>query len=528
MVEPRRNHALAVGWTDQNAVAPDDTFGREWRGLCEGLRPVALAVETRYKTVIGLEVHAQVLTQSKMYCGCSADYANAVPNTHVCPVCLGLPGAMPAINKAAIETVMRTGLALNCTIPDYCKFDRKNYVYPDLPKGYQISQYDLPLCVEGSISFEVDGEPVTAGITRVHIEEDTGRLVHDESFGGAATLVDLNRSGAPLMEIVGDPDLRSPEEAREYLIALRRILRYVGASTANMEDGAFRCDANISIRSDDDSYLGPKVEIKNMNSFRAVERALRHEEQRQREVVAGGGELVQETRGWNEAGGITLSQRTKEQAHDYRYFPEPDLPPLSADEATRVAMRATLPELPAARRDRFMSEFGLAAPEAAVLTNERPIAEIFEEAIAALGATGDCQATANWIVNDIMGLARARAMPLNQLPLSAQQIAELMELIREEKLTARNAKDLLPQIADGESLIEAATRLDLLSLDDADALHSAAQEAIDGNPAAAADYRSGKQAALGRLIGETMRKTGGRAKPDDVRATLLRLLDVQA
>jgi aspartyl-tRNA(Asn)/glutamyl-tRNA(Gln) amidotransferase subunit B len=279
---------------------------------------VALAVETAYKTVIGLEVHAQVLTRSKMFCGCSAEYANAAPNTHVCPVCLGLPGALPVMNAAAVETVMRTGMALDCTIPDFSKMDRKNYSYPDLPKGYQISQYDLPLCVGGTITFEVDGEPVTAGITRVHIEEDTGRLVHDESFDGSATLVDLNRSGVPLMEIVGDPDLKSPEEAREYLIALRRILRYIGASTGNMEEGAFRCDANISIRAIDGSYIGPKVEIKNMNSFRAVERALRFEEERQREVVSAGGELVQETRGWNDGRGVTVSQRTKEQAHDYR------------------------------------------------------------------------------------------------------------------------------------------------------------------------------------------------------------------
>ncbi|MBA3275024.1 MAG: Asp-tRNA(Asn)/Glu-tRNA(Gln) amidotransferase subunit GatB, partial [Chloroflexia bacterium] len=297
---------------------------------------VALAVETGYKTVIGLEVHAQVLSRSKMYCGCSADYANAEPNTHVCPVCLGLPGALPVMNRTAIDIVMRTGLALNCTIPDFCKLDRKNYVYPDLPKGYQISQYDLPLCVEGAITFEVNGEPVTAGITRVHIEEDTGRLLHEESFDGSATLVDLNRSGVPLMEIVGDPDLRSPEEAREYLVALRRILRYIGASTGNMEDGAFRCDANISIRAHDESYIGPKVEIKNMNSYRAVERALRFEEVRQREVVAAGGVLIQETRGWSEARGVTLAQRTKEQAQDYRYFPEPDLPPLTTDDAARA------------------------------------------------------------------------------------------------------------------------------------------------------------------------------------------------
>jgi aspartyl-tRNA(Asn)/glutamyl-tRNA(Gln) amidotransferase subunit B len=483
-----------------------------------------VAVQTEYKTVIGLEVHAQVLTRSKMFCGCSAEYANAEPNTHVCPVCLGLPGALPVMNATAVETVMRTGMALDCTIPAFSKMDRKNYSYPDLPKGYQISQYDLPLCVDGTITFEVDGEPVTAGITRVHIEEDTGRLVHDESFDGSATLVDLNRSGVPLMEIVGEPDLKSPEEAREYLVALRRILRYIGASTGNMEDGAFRCDANISIRALDGSYIGPKVEIKNMNSFRAVERALKFEEERQREVVGAGGELVQETRGWNDGRGVTVAQRTKEQAHDYRYFPEPDLPPLTVDDAHREEVRASLPELPAARNTRFLSQYGLAAADAALLTNERPIADTYEAVLNALADESSNQVVANWILNDIMGLARARSMPVDQLPLSATQIADLVALVRDGKLTGRAAKDLLPQLVDGESVEEAATRLNLMSLDDSDEVLQAARDAVAGNAAAAADFRSGKQAAIGRLIGDTMRKTGGRAKPDEVRAMLLKVL----
>ncbi len=489
---------------------------------------VAVAIATEFTTVIGLEVHAQVLTRSKMYCGCSADYANAEPNTHVCPVCLGLPGALPVMNRKAIETVMRTGAALGCEIPDFCKLDRKNYVYPDLPKGYQISQYDLPLCVGGAITFQVDGEPVTAGITRVHIEEDTGRLLHEESFDGSATLVDLNRSGVPLMEIVGDPDLKSPEAAREYLVALRRLLRYIDASTGNMEDGAFRCDANISIRALDGSYIGPKVEIKNMNSFRAVERALRFEEVRQREVVLEGGELVQETRGWNDARGVTIGQRTKEGAHDYRYFPEPDLPPLSTDDATRATIMASLPELPAARYRRFVDTLGLTHSDAAVLTNERPIAHTFVAALAAVGSGGEAQVVANWIVNDIMGLARARALPMDQLPLSSDQIAELVIFVREGKLTARAAKDLLPQLGDGESISDAASRLDLLSMNDTNLVLDAAREVVAANPAAVADFRGGKGAAIGRLIGDTMRRTGGRARPDDVRSMLLRVLNDEA
>lgn len=486
---------------------------------------MALATRTTFTTVIGLEVHAQVLSKSKMYCGCSAEYANAEPNTHVCPVCLGLPGALPVINRTAIETVMRTGIALNCTIPDFCKMDRKNYVYPDLPKGYQISQFDLPLCIQGTITFVVDGVERTAGITRVHIEEDTGRLVHEDAFDGASTLVDLNRSGVPLMEIVGDPDLRSPEEAREYLVALRRILRYIGASTGNMEDGAFRCDANISIRAEDGTYVGPKVEIKNMNSFRSVERALRYEEERQRDAVAAGESLVQETRGWSEARGVTLSQRTKEQAHDYRYFPEPDLPPLTVADADRARILATLPELPAARYQRFVEDFALAPADAAILTNERPIADSFEASVTGVTDAGDYQATANWIVNDIMGLARTRSLPIDALPLTASQIQELVALVKGGKLTGRAAKDLLPQIVPGESPEAAATRLNLLALDDSSAVLDAARATIAGNPAVVEDYRNGKTAAIGRLIGETMRATGGRAKPDEVRSALQRVLE---
>src|SRR5690554_2335328 len=307
------------------------------------------------KTVIGLEVHAQVLSKSKMFCSCSADYANAEPNTHMCMVCLGMPGALPVINKYAIETTIRTGLALNCDIPEHCKMDRKNYFYPDLPKGYQISQFDMPLCLNGEVEITVDGVTRTAGITRVHIEEDTGRLVHDVAADEGLSLVDLNRSGVPLMEIVGEPDLTTPEEAREYLVALRRILRAIGASTGNMEDGAFRCDANISVRAEDGSFIGPKVEIKNLNSFRAVERALKYEEIRQREAVANGEELFQETRGWVDAQGITVSQRTKEQAHDYRYFPEPDLPPLHITAERVEAIRQTIGELPVERERRFVN-----------------------------------------------------------------------------------------------------------------------------------------------------------------------------
>jgi aspartyl-tRNA(Asn)/glutamyl-tRNA(Gln) amidotransferase subunit B len=478
------------------------------------------------KTVIGLEVHAQVLTRSKMYCACSAEYANAEPNTHVCPVCLGLPGALPVMNEAAIETVIRTGIALNCEIPEFCKLDRKNYMYPDLPKGYQISQYDLPLCINGTIELVVDGVSRTAGITRVHIEEDTGRLVHDVAAHEQLSLVDLNRSGVPLMEIVGEPDLTTPEEAREYLMALRRILRSIDASSGNMEDGAFRCDANISVRAEDGSFIGPKVEIKNMNSFRSVERALRFEEQRQREAVASGNgeDLVQETRGWVDGQGITVSQRTKEQAHDYRYFPEPDLPPLRITAERVEEIRATVGELPLQRERRFMADYGLSAADASQLTAERNVADAYEQVVKGKAGADYPQAAANWILNDIMGIARAQGLRAEQLPFSVEQISDLVDAVQSKKLTARVAKDLLGQLNEGELPSAAAERLNLLSMDDDAAVRDAAQAAIDANPAVVADYLGGKQAAIGRLIGDTMKRTGGRAKPDDVRSALLALL----
>jgi aspartyl-tRNA(Asn)/glutamyl-tRNA(Gln) amidotransferase subunit B len=472
-----------------------------------------------FETIIGLEVHAQLLTESKMYCGCSARYADAAPNTHVCLVCGGFPGALPVMNQAAIEAGILTGLALNCEIPAFCKLDRKNYFYPDLPKGYQISQYDLPLCINGWLEFVSGGERRRAGITRVHVEEDTGRLVHrSDGQGAEVSLVDLNRSGVPLMEIVGEPDLRSPDEARDYLMALRQILRYIGVSTGNMEEGAFRCDANISVRRVGDP-LGAKVEVKNMNSFRAVERALRFEESRQMEIARAGGTIEQETRGWVEDRGVTVSQRTKEQAHDYRYFPEPDLPPLHIS-AERVAeLRERLPELPAERQLRLTREYRIGEPEAALLAGERQIADLYET-VARSNGHERARVAANWILNDLMGLQRVQGLPPEQLPLSAEQLADLLDALAEGALTARAAKELLPQIAPGEAPRAAAARLNLLALDEEETVRAAVLETLAAFPAAVADYHGGKRAAIGRLIGETIRRTGGRANPDQVRHIL--------
>src|SRR5438105_6486850 len=330
-----------------------------------------ISIGTDYEVVIGLEVHSQLLTKSKMFCSCSTDYANAAPNTHVCPVCMGMPGVLPVINRQAVTYTIMTALALNCSIPEYSKFDRKNYPYPDLMKGYQISQYDIPLSKNGYLAIEHNGQTRKIGITRVHLEEDTARLLHHVGY----SLVDINRSGTPLMEIVSEPDLRSPEEARLYMQKLREILVYLGVSSGRMEEGSLRCDANISIRPDGQKELGVKTEIKNMNSFRSVERALAYEAQRQIELLRNGQAISQETRGWVETKGITVPQRSKEQAHDYRYFPEPDLPPLVIDPAWVEELRALLPELPDARRARYMRDYGLSAQDANVLTEDKPLGD---------------------------------------------------------------------------------------------------------------------------------------------------------
>src|SRR5438552_753512 len=348
---------------------------------------------TRYETVIGLEVHVQLQTERKMFCGCSAAYADAAPNTHVCPVCMALPGVLPVINRKAVEYTVMTALALNCRIPTFSKFDRKNYPYPDLLKGYQISQYDLPLSHDGWLEVDVEGEaPKRIGITRVHLEEDTARLTHKtDPSGDTYSLIDMNRSGVPLMEIVSDPDMRSAEEARAYLVKLQRTLRYIGVSKANMEEGNFRCDANVSLRPTGSRDLGSKVEVKNMNSFRAVYHALQFEVDRQTQELAAGQRIPQETRGWIESDGRTTSQRSKEEAHDYRYFPEPDLPPVTLDVPYVEELRGDLPELPDARLLRFEMEYGLPLYEANMLTESRAKADYYENAVAQARVKGETE-----------------------------------------------------------------------------------------------------------------------------------------
>jgi aspartyl-tRNA(Asn)/glutamyl-tRNA(Gln) amidotransferase subunit B len=476
-----------------------------------------------FETIIGLEVHAQVLTSSKMYCGCSSEYFSAPPNTHVCPVCLGLPGVLPVINRVAVEKTIATGLALGSDIPPYNKFDRKNYIYPDLMKGYQISQYDLPMAVGGELEFEVDGERKRVGITRVHLEEDTARLVHRVDASGDRSLVDVNRGGVPLMEIVSDPDLRSPQEAREYLIALRRILRYIGASAGNMEEGSFRCDANVSQRTTDGKVVGPKVEIKNMNSFRAVERALTFEVQRQREALERGETLIQETRGWVEDQGITVGQRTKEQAHDYRYFPEPDLPPVELEASVVDAIREGMAELPEARRARLMMAFGLGPQDSVVITEEPSIADYYEQAVAAAG--GHHRDVANWLVGDLFALARAEG-GFDRLRLAPDQLAEIVVMVRSGEINAQAGKEVLAESNEsGTSPRALVEQRGLRQETDEDKVRSVVAEVLSANPSAVADFHAGKQAAIGFLIGQTMRTMRGTGNPAIVRQIMTETLN---
>ena len=484
-------------------------------------KPMASTVNVlKYETVIGLEVHAQLYTKSKMFCSCSSDYANTPPNTHVCPVCLGMPGTLPVINKRAVEYTMMTALALNCTINEYTKFDRKNYPYPDLMKGYQISQFDAPIGKNGKMTIEVDGQKKEVGITRVHLEEDVAKLIHRVSFDGKAySLMDVNRSGIPLMEVVGEPDLRSPEEARQYLMKLHTILQYIGVSLANMEEGSFRCDANISIRPEGSDKLLAKVEVKNMNSFRAVFRALEYEALRQRKAMEDGVRLVQETRGWVEEEGKTVSQRSKEFAHDYRYFPEPDLPPLYISRKWVEDISARLAELPEVRRDRFVSEYGLPFYDANLLTSTKAMADYFEACLkigkpADLELSNRAKMVSNWLLGEFNRLLNSTNTEINQAKVTPERFCELLELINKGSLTGPSAKQVYEEMFNtGKSAAEVVQQKGLSQISDSGELEKLAEQVISANPQAATDYHAGKETAMKFLVGQLMRITRGRANP---------------
>ncbi len=475
---------------------------------------------TEYLTTIGLEVHAQLLTESKMFCGCDANIAYAAPNTHVCPICLGMPGTLPVINAEALRKTLLTGLALNCTIPTLSKFDRKNYPYPDLMKGYQISQYDLPLCIHGHLEAEetdARGNPIRTfrvGIIRVHLEEDTARLLHRTGPDGVPySLMDVNRAGLPLMEIVSAPDITSPDEAQLYLVQLRHLLRWIGVSTGNMEEGAFRVDANVSVRRADQTEYGTKVEVKNMNSFKSVRDALKYEVERQIGVLESGGRIVQETRGWDDARNVTLSQRTKEQAHDYRYFPEPDLPPLTygATDEQREALRASLPELPEARRDRFISQFGLSRHDATQLVNSRAIADYFEQTVRG-GDTEHARIAAGFVMNNLPNLLGEANVSIEQSKLTPGRLRELVDLVAGGTINLNIARTIIPELfASGESATDLVKARGLGVVKDELALEKAVDEALSANPKAVADYLGGKESALAAFLGPIMKATRGQA-----------------
>ncbi|MGC8633434.1 MAG: Asp-tRNA(Asn)/Glu-tRNA(Gln) amidotransferase subunit GatB [Candidatus Limnocylindrales bacterium] len=461
-----------------------------------------------WEAVIGIEVHAQLRTASKMFCRCSTDLRDAGPNTHTCPVCLGMPGVLPVINRRAVELVLATGLALESEIAPVTRWDRKNYFYPDLPKGYQISQYDLPLAARGRLTFETSAGPFTVHITRAHLEEDTARLQHTtDGMGRRISLVDFNRAGLPLMEIVTEPDIRTAEQARRYAEELRLLLRTIGASDAEMENGQMRVEANVSVRPVGQEAFGTRVEVKNMNSFRAVERAIAFEIERQTRALEAGETLVQETRGWDDVRNETYRMRIKEYSDDYRYFPEPDLPPLRTDPAWLDSIRTTLPELPAARRARYVKALGLSSYDAGVIVGDPAASALFEEALAAGGAAP--KALANWVTGEYLRITKQQG---DGGRASGAELARLVAMVADGRISGTNAKEVLAHhMETGEPVERIVGQLGFAQISDAGALMAAVEEVFGANPAAIADYRAGKQQAVGFLVGQVMKATRGQA-----------------
>jgi aspartyl-tRNA(Asn)/glutamyl-tRNA(Gln) amidotransferase subunit B len=477
-----------------------------------------------YEPVIGLEVHAQLLTRSKLFCGC-ANRFGAPPNTLVCPVCLGLPGALPVPSRESVTLALRAALALGCRVDGVSVFERKNYFYPDLPKGYQISQYERPLAVDGAIEVaDAGGVRRMIRVQRVHMEEDAGKLLHEGfPWSGEKSGVDLNRAGVPLIEIVSAPDLRSPEEAHEYLSALKAVLLYTQVCDCNMEEGSLRCDANVSVRPRGQPAFGTRAEIKNLNSFRHVARALEHEIARQVAIVESGGTVEQETRLWNAERGETAAMRSKEDAHDYRYFPEPDLPALVVDEAWVAEVRRTLPELPAARRGRFLAQYELPAYDAGVLTQDRALADYFE---AAAAASGNAKTSSNWVMTEVLRKLKDDERRLCDCPVSPSSLAGLLKLIEAGTISGKIAKDVFEKMwASGEDAARIVEREGLTQVSDSGALEAIVARVVAASPEQAASYRSGKTAALGWFVGQVMRETDGRANPQLVNALLRKALE---
>lgn len=488
------------------------------------------------ETVIGLEVHVQLLTRTKIFCACANVFGDP-PNTHVCPVCLGLPGALPVLNAAAVDLAVTTALALGADVAESSLFARKHYFYPDLPKGYQISQYTRPLATGGAVPIEVEGECCEVALVRIHLEEDAGKLMHAEGGAGApegipversrpgapgGTRVDLNRCGVPLLEIVSRPQMRRPEEAGAFLESLRRIIRYLGVSDGDMSRGSLRCDANVSVRSDRAATPGTKTEIKNLNSIKAVEKAIGAEARRQAEILDAGGEVEPVTLLWDEAAQTVRAMRSKEYAHDYRYFPEPDLPPLAVHPERRERLRAALPELPFARRDRFVSRYGLSEGDAAVLAGSRPLADWFEELAA---AAGDAKAAADWTRGEVMHALHERGGPIERFPVAPAALAELIALVKDGTVSSSAAKRAFARMLESGKRARVVVEEEALAqISDRDAVAAFVERVIAEHPEQAASFRSGREPVGEFLLGQVMRMSGGKANPSLARELLRRRL----
>ncbi len=483
---------------------------------------IAREVLAKYETVIGLEVHVQLLTNSKIFCGCATRFGDP-PNTNVCPVCLGLPGTLPVLNKHAVELAMRASLALNCTVHEHSRFARKNYFYPDLPKGYQISQYELPLSTNGWIEIDHAGERKRIGITRLHLEEDAAKNLH-EGFSESATkaYIDYNRCGTPLSEIVSEPDMRAPEEAYAYLTTLRQIMLYTGVSDCNMEQGSLRCDANVSVRLRGAKEFGTKVEVKNLNSFRYLQKALEYEVERHIGVLESGGRIAQETRHWNQAESCTVSMRSKEKAHDYRYFPEPDLLPVHVSSVWREVVLRTLPELPEAKRARFVSAHGLTPYDAGVLTATQSLADYFESVV---GSGAPAKTASNWIQTELLRRLNDSGKEIEASPVSPATLAELLKLIESGQITGSVGKKVFATMFEsGRSASEIVAAEGLGAQVDTSAVEQAAREVISKNPDNVAQFKSGKEGVFKFFVGQVMRATRGQANPQAVNDILRKLL----